>query len=450
MPMLLRLCLTATTVAAVTAITAVAVGSSVWAQSTLAAADTASLQSSAVAVTLEQAAANHPSVQSARQGRIGSEASYDAARWQYYPSVSVVTERGGSETQRNLGTSSSTILRLQQNLWAGGRIDASVSAAQRRVQVAQLAVLETQLTVVSRTLDAWLALLTAFGRQQATQMGLTRLQHLAEMMGRRVDRDISPGVDAVLMRSRVTQAKSDLLAQAAAQDNAKERLVQWIGQPGSLHNLDSTTLTQTLQDAAVRLPASTLVDMVDALEKQPALRRNAAEVALAQDEVEQKKAEVWPIVYARAERQFTDPGAGGVGVKTAQNKLYLGLQYAPGAGLSVVSNIQAASSRVAALEQDRESIRRELLDRVQTEWRDHITNAARLSSARDAVSSASEVLESYTRLFVVGRRGWLDVLNAARELNQAELGLADLQAQQVTGLYRLQVYRGLFAWQLGS
>ena len=440
----------ATSVVMATAITAVVFGSGVWAQSTPAAADTASVQFGAIAASLEQAAANHPSVQSARQGRIGSEAGYDAARWQYYPSASIATERGSNETQRSLGATTSTTLRLQQNLWAGGRIDASVSAAQRRVQVAQLSVLEAQHTVASRTLDAWLALLTAFGRQQTTQLGLSRLQRLAEMMGRRVDRDISPGVDAMLMRSRVTQAKSDLLAQVAAQDNANERLAQWVGQPSHLHNLDSATLTQTLQDAVVRLPASTLTDILDALDTQPALRRNAAEVALAQDEVEQKKAEAWPVVYARAERQFIDPGAGSFGVKTAQNKLYLGLQYAPGAGLAVVANIQVAASRVAALTQDRQSIRRELQDRVQTDWRDHVTTAVRLSSARDAVNSASEVLESYTRLFVVGRRGWLDVLNAARELNQAELALTDLQAQQVTSLHRLRIYRGLFAWQRGG
>ena len=403
--------------------------------------------SNAIVVTLEQAVVDHPTVLSARQASIASSASYDAARWQYYPTPSITTERGSNESQRNYGAATTTTLRLQQNLWAGGRIDTSVKAAQSRVKVAQLLVLESQNTVANRTLDAWLALLTGFGRRQTAQLGLVRLQSLSEMMGRRVDRDVSPNVDLLLMRSRVAQAQSDLLAQSAAQDSASERLEQWVGLASRSQNLDSAALTNVLQEAAVRLPTSTLSEMVDRLHKQPALQRNAAEIELAQDEVDQKKAEIWPMVYLRAERQFGDSAAAGSGVKTVQNKLFVGLQYSPGAGLSVVSNIQAASSRVASLEHDRETIRRESLDHVQSDWREHVTNADRLRGALDAVSGASEVLQSYTRLFVVGRRGWLDVLNAARELNQAELALADLQALQVISLYRLQIHLGLLAWQ---
>ena len=152
----------------------------------------------------------------------------------------------------------------------------------------------------------------------------------------------------------------------------------------------------------------------------------------------------------RIDRQFTNPGSGSFVGKSADTKLYLGLQYSPGAGLSLSSSIQAAQSKIAALQQDRESIRRDLQDRVNTDWREHVTNALRLDHAKEAVQSANEVLEAYTRLFVVGRRGWLDVLNAARELSLTEQTLSDLQAQQVVGIYRLRMHQGLFDWQQGG
>lgn len=407
-------------------------------------------QKSLLDSTIAKAVAMHPSVQSARASRASSDAGYDAARWQYFPNPSISTERGSNETQRNLGNTTSTTMRLQQNLWAGGRIDASVNAAQQKAQLAQIAVMEAQSNVATRTLDAWLALLTSFGRRQATQTGLDRLRRLADMMGRRVERDVSPSIDAVLMRSRLTQTQSDLLAHAGAQDSAAQRLAQWVGDPGILDSLGSGNLAQTLQEAAQRLPESTPADILSALDKQPAMRRNDGEIALAQQEVQQKKGEAWPNVYVRIDRQFTNPGSGSFVGKSADTKLYLGLQYSPGAGLSLSSSIQAAQSKIAALQQDRESIRRDLQDRVNTDWREHVTNALRLDHAKEAVQSANEVLEAYTRLFVVGRRGWLDVLNAARELSLTEQTLSDLQAQQVVGIYRLRMHQGLFDWQQGG
>ena len=405
---------------------------------------------SMLATTVAQAVASHPSVQAARENRLGSVAGYEAARWQYYPSPSVTTERSSNQTRRNQSNSTLTTLSLQQNIWAGGRIDASVTAAQRRTEVAQIAITEAQTNVATRTLDAWLALLTSFGRQQAAQTALERLQRLADMMGRRVERDISPGVDTVLMRSRLTQAQSELLSYRVSQENAVLRLAQWVGAPNGVLNLTNTDLARTLAESAERLPETTASNIQLHVEKQPPLRRNEGEIAVAQEELQQKKAEIWPSVYLRVERQFNDPGAASFFGKTAETKLFLGLQYTPGAGLAVRSNIQVADSRVAALQQDRDSIRRELQDRVNSDWREHLANGERLEYAVAAVRSANEVLESYTRLFVVGRRGWLDVLNAARELSLAEQSLGDLQAQQVVGIYRLRMYQGLFAWQNGG
>ena len=408
------------------------------------------LAPSLLVTTVAQAVATHPSVQAARENRLGSVASYEAARWQYYPSPNVTTERSIYQTQRNQSDSTLTALSLRQNLWTGGRIDATVNAAQRRTEVAQTAIAEAQTNVAMRTLDAWVNLLTSFSRQQAASANLERLQSLAEMMGRRVERDISPGVDVVLMRSRLTQAQSELLSYRVSRENATLRLIQWVGVTNGVQNLTNADLALTLTESAERLPETTASNIQLYLEKQPPLRRNEGEIAVAQEELQQKKAEIWPSVYLRVERQFNDPGAASFFGKTAETKLFLGLQYTPGAGLAVRSNIQVADSRVAALQQERDSIRRELQDRVNSDWRDHLANGERLEYAIAAVRSANEVLESYTRLFVVGRRGWLDVLNAARELSLAEQSLGDLQAQQVVGIYRLRMYQGLFAWQNGG
>ena len=54
--------------------------------------------------------------------------------------------------------------------------------------------------------------------------------------------------------------------------------------------------------------------------------------------------------------------------------------------------------------------------------------------------AAADVSDSYDRQFLAGRKSWLDVMNAARELSQNETQLADLLSTQLTATWRLAIY----------
>ena len=58
------------------------------------------------------------------------------------------------------------------------------------------------------------------------------------------------------------------------------------------------------------------------------------------------------------------------------------------------------------------------------------------------VESTSEVMESYLRQYTVGRKSWLDVLNAQRELVQARQALADHEAMVSMASYKIQILVG--------
>jgi adhesin transport system outer membrane protein len=61
------------------------------------------------------------------------------------------------------------------------------------------------------------------------------------------------------------------------------------------------------------------------------------------------------------------------------------------------------------------------------------------------------VSESYDRQFLAGRKTWLDVMNAARELAQTETLIADLLSTQVVASWRLSFYtRGIEAVTQGT
>jgi adhesin transport system outer membrane protein len=53
--------------------------------------------------------------------------------------------------------------------------------------------------------------------------------------------------------------------------------------------------------------------------------------------------------------------------------------------------------------------------------------SAQLTPARITVKGTEEVVDSYLRQYQIGRKGWLDVLNAQRERSQAKAALSDVE-----------------------
>jgi outer membrane protein, adhesin transport system len=393
---------------------------------------------------VEQAISSHPSVHAKWAELGGSQAGLDAAKWQYFPSLSVQTERANKQANQTTGPSSTT-LRLQQNLWTGGRIESGVKNAQSRQQSAQHALQETRVHIAMRTVEAWQSLLTALGRQQAIEKQLSQLERLHGMISRRVEQQISPAIDAQLMRARVAQAQSEQLTVKTTAETARQRLVQWVGSEplSGLPPVDQ--MRSNLQAALPHWPPDLGQRLESAVITSPSLLRYEADTNTAREEIGQKQAELWPSVYARLDRQYN--GNGVLGSKTVDNTVYLGLQYTTGAGLTVRSQVEEAQARLQSLTSDRETLRRQIKESYDSEWRDYQANRERIDYARLVQSSNDALFDSYTRLFVAGRRSWLELLNVLREQSTADQTLTDLLALQQASHYRLGLYLGELPWQ---
>lgn len=126
--------------------------------------------------------------------------------------------------------------------------------------------------------------------------------------------------------------------------------------------------------------------------------------------------------------------------------MYLTLQYQPGAGWSGSDQARAIEARAASLREALEATRRDIVEGLLGDLERYRAARARVGDAHSTVDASRKVLASYQRLFVAGKRGWLDVVNAARELTQAELAIADLNAALAVGPYRLKLRAGDVAW----
>jgi outer membrane protein, adhesin transport system len=393
---------------------------------------------------LARAVAGHPSVRAKTAELNGSRAILEAAQWQTYPSLSVQTERATGQNSSVQARNISTNLRIQQTLWSGGRVDAAVQNAEWKQRAAQYALQEARTTLALRTLDAWQSLLSFHGRQQANTRLLAQLEMLNEMMKRRITQQVSPAIDGQLLNARLAQARSDQLNALAGIEAASQRLVQWVG-PEAVALIAANANSADLTEYLPPWPVETSQRLEQAINSSPSLRRYDADSAAVKEEIRQREAEQWPTVYTRVERQFnSNPQLLG---KTAENSVYLGLQYNSGAGLSLRAQVAAAVARSQSLEEERDSVLRQVRESYTSEWRDYQATVARIAFARVVVDVQAALFESNTRQFVAGRRSWLELLNALREQNAADQNLTDLQAQQQASYGRIRLYLLAFEWQ---
>lgn len=377
----------------------------------------------------------HPSVASKRAGLNAAEAEIQAARYQYYPTPSLQLRQNRSER--------STVLALQQPLWAGGRIDAGLDAASARANAASASIYEAQTALAFRATTVWQAWQQARGRSAAGAAGIDLLSGYAQSVARRIQAGAAGEGDRALVDARLAQAQGDLAAARASERASLAQLSQMVGQ-----QLRSQDLIDVAPGGNDRTNPSFSGDHVLALEAllaqalkvSPALHRARAEIDSASHEITQKRAAQWPTLNLRAEHQRSN------GTTSAllpnETRLLLVLDYSPGAGLSAGANADAASARLIGLADNLDAAQRELVEKVSADFEEHQSSLSRLADLQRTLKANAEVLASYERLFIAGKRGWLEVINAARELTQAQTALADVQALHQASATRLRLHAG--------
>lgn len=376
----------------------------------------------------------HPEIVAKRADLDAARAGQDAARWQFFPTPSLQLRQQGSG-------SNVTVAAVQQPLWSGGRLDAGLDAANSRTRSANAAITETQYSLALRVTGSWQSWMQARGRAEALTRGSSLLGVYAESVRQRIKGGVSPEVDRELVESRLAQIQGDLAAARAAERSAVSQLSQLIGRPLRTDELSPG------KGVTVQLPAFEIL-VEQSVERSAALRRIEAEVEAARYDTTQKRAALWPTVGVRAEYQHGD--LSNTGAVTRDSRVMLVMDYVPGAGLSAAAGIDAAEARVGSLRESREAARRELVTKIAADYEDHQSSLSRKREILRTLKAASEVLASYDRLFIAGKRNWLDVLNAARELTQVENSLADIEALLAASYYRLRLHGGELPWQQGE
>lgn len=374
-----------------------------------------------LATLAARAAESHPSVEAARATLRAAATDVRAAKWQRGPSVSVeaLSFEGGAPVVR--GDNFAANLVLDQPLWQGGRIGGTIDRAQaiERLSVAQAS--EAAQQIALRTTAAYFDLVRATRRAMILERGLAEHRNLVESITRRVQQDVSPRVDLDLARARTAQLEDQLTAAVALRTTNLQRLRELLGQP------DYSLPAIPFYDAALHHPPVGRA-IEDATLCSPARARLQAEALVARADAKLAKAQYMPRVSAIFSSNEVTGERVGVVFRAGTN-----------GGLSQFEAESAARIRREAAELRVGAVERDLRDAVTADVAENEAARARILSSGAAASASRAVTDSYQRLFVVGRRSWLEVMNAALETTQAELAADDAEVAAMASAARLSL-----------
>jgi adhesin transport system outer membrane protein len=168
-----------------------------------------------------------------------------------------------------------------------------------------------------------------------------------------------------------------------------------------------------------------------------AIQRYKFEAEAADAEAKEIRAQALPQVSFQAQRQVGNaylPGAPGF------DMYGLVVSYAPGGGLSSIASSSAALDRARAATMQVEAAKRDLTDKLNAEYNEHDFAILKKESLQRSVDLSGDISASYDRQFLVGKKSWLDLMNAVRERAQTRLQLADADGSLVASSRRLLVY----------
>ena len=373
----------------------------------------------------------HPILQQ-RQGSIGAaQDDIKAAQWRRFPTLTFDTSRSVKDQPVGVANSdrNAASLRLQQPLWTGNRIDSDIGMANLRQVVAQRALEETEQELLLRVVQSFSDYYRLLERGVVATANVQEHQRLYDLIEHRLAQQVTSEADVALAFARLQQAKTELITLQSLANNSRSTLEQLVGE-----RLSGQSLMTPVRSASVWADVESTIDAV--LDYSPTLRRLRTEIELAQTDVVSKRSLVMPQVSLRYEKYD------GSATVVPFDRLLMVMEYQPGSGLSSLPGMDAASKRVGVAQSALETSQRDLADKATAFYNEMSAYAAQADGANQYAKAATAVMESYLRQYKAGRKSWLEVFNAQREMAQARYTDIDTTAGVVLSSYKLDILAG--------
>lgn len=381
-----------------------------------------------LAEALAEALRTHPSVLTPMRQVEVARADRRVAQQQFFPTPSVSLEQvsPSAADPSYRGDKQLQLFRLQQPLWTAGRLTAGLDKSQAGIDISDANLAEARLQLSFKVLQAWSDWTAAIRKVRAVEQSLEAHRRLDGILKRRIQEGASAPTEQILTESRLQQTQAQWETMQAQTRLARVRLEQLIGRPLSAQD-EPQALRPYQTDSPEQMTSS-------ALKYFPAHVRGQAQLRSQEAEWLERKADLYPEVYLRAEHQRGNFAYADI---PSVNRVFLGLTSRLGAGLTTGMQLESIAKKREVLVSDLENVERTLREQIQTEWIQLSSALNRLPSLKQSLASARLTAQAWDRQFLAGRKSWMEVMNTVREVLQADLDLVDAETQILLGSWRL-------------
>jgi adhesin transport system outer membrane protein len=309
---------------------------------------------------MAEALARHPQVRMQQALASAAGIDVDSARWQYFPTPSLSVERANTANDPALVNRDDpvTILRLSQPIWTGGKLGANVTRATEVRLSKEAAVQEARQQLSLRVLQAYTDWQLAHLRGKAFEESLRAQTKLLEQVERRLGAGAATEADVLLSKSRIESTQADLYGIESQKSSALARLSELLARQVTSAELSAAP------SPALPLEGDDATWMGKAQSNSPAIQRLQAQALATEAEVTSARADMYPQLSLRFERQngsFTYLNYGTV------DRVYLSVTSQVSAGLSTFTQQQSAQMRLAAAQTEVETERQNLSEQVRND-----------------------------------------------------------------------------------
>jgi len=374
---------------------------------------------------LKLATSKHPSVTAKLEELKSLGYDINSAEAGRYPSLSV-------QAQTMSNDQSQVVARLQQPLWAGGRIDGGIDLAEMKLRAAQATFLQVRRQLMEDTAVTYAELLGARQRLRTAELNVSEHEKLLGLISRRQAGSIASEADVRLARSRLTQAQTQ-------QEQLRGSLDKALG--------DLLALTQAplegllaVEDELLKLPDPGQI-MAAAEANSPLVQQRLIEVNVARIQADLRTADMMPTLYAQLERDIVT--ADKYGTLPPDTRIGVALTgTVEGVGFAGFGRIKAATALVEAARKDVETARNDVRRRTRALISDRNMYLRVMEGNNLLVAATQETLDSFMRQYDAGRKSWVDVLNAQKELADARQAMEQTKSSLMEFSLRLGVSIG--------
>ena len=368
-----------------------------------------SLSGASLASTLAEVWGNHPNVIRAMAEIEATGFDISAARTGYYPFLSVTAAQASNDA-------SQTTLNVIQPIWSGGRTGAEVSEAEAGHNRALAELNQVRLNLALDTADAYLNVVLAEEQGRLWRRYMLSLETLLQTITRRAELGASPSADIQTAKTRYSQAKaglaasnSNLLRNRLHLESLTHRPANGLEWPDESYRLTEEESQRILGDKAI--------------EAHPIGQLAIAEIELQRANVRLAKSSFFPQLSLQYSTQLEQSA----GDFTPDSSTQLVFQFQTSDGFRGVNSYRAVLQRLNGAKQDLAFARRDVTDLISTAYAERAAAQEQFASQVEAAGAAVKLVDSFLRQFKVGRKAWIEVLNAHREAHEALLQISAIK-----------------------